>query len=122
MFGKLFGIKKKEPVEAPQQQAPDQQAMLVYLDATNLPQEIYDEYDVSTLEDTLEGIITEQHLGEFDGNEFGPGEVILFMYGPDAEKLFSATERALREYPLCKNARVVIRKGEPGAVERVVKI
>lgn len=44
------------------------------------------------------------------------------MYGPDSEKLFKAVEPVLRAYPLCKGARVVIRRGGPGAPERQVEL
>ncbi len=52
------------------------------------------------------------------GTNSGPEETILFMYGPDAEKLFSTVESVLRNYRLCQGARVVIRHGEPGSSQR----
>ncbi len=57
-------------------------------------------------------------MGVYDGHEFGPTEVTLFMYGPDAERLFAGVEPTLRGYPLCTNAKVIIRRGAPGAPER----
>ena len=50
--------------------------------------------------------------------EIGPAETTLFMYGPDAERLFAGVEQTLRNYPLCQGARVVIRRGGPGSEER----
>jgi hypothetical protein len=96
------------------------QAVLVFLDGQNLPEEVYKEYDVSTLEDQLIEIIESQSLGEYDGNEFGPEGVVLYMYTSDAENMFSAIERILRAYPLCQNARVIIRKDGPGSQQREV--
>ena len=101
---------------------PNEQAVLVYLDGQNLPQEVYEDYDVSTLEDQLSEVIESQSLGEFDGNEFGPDGVTLYMYSPDAEKLFSGIESVLRAYPLCQNARVVIRQGGPGSQAREIRL
>ena len=49
--------------------------------------EILDE--LSALEDQLTETIKVAHVGEFDGNEIGQGELKLYMYGPDAERLFS---------------------------------
>jgi len=98
------------------------QAVLVHLDGASLPSEVYAEYDLSTLEDQLIDAISEQSLGEFDGNEIGGGGAVLYMYGPDAERLFRGIESVLRAYPLCRNARVVIRAGEPGAPEREVHL
>ena len=98
------------------------QAVLVYLDGQGLTDEIYEKYDVATLEDQLVEIIQEKGLGEFDGTEAGPEETVLYMYGPDAETLYTAIESTLVSYPLCKNARVVIRYGGPGAQQRETRL
>ena len=112
-FNRLFG---REPAE----EKPPQQAVLVYLDGTGLPDEVYEECDLETIESRLTEVIEREGLGEFDGNEIGSEEVTLFMYGPDAERLFAGIEATLRAYPLCQGARVVIRDGEPG--EREVRL
>ncbi len=112
IFARLFG-KKSAP-------ATNDQAVIVYLDAQGLPDQVYEEYDLSTLEDELGEAIEAAEVGEYDGNEFGPGVVTLYMYGPDAEALFAAIEAPLRAYPLCVGAKVVIRRGGPGSQEREV--
>ncbi len=66
--------------------------------------------------------IDRENLAEFDGNEIGPTETTLYMYAPDAEKLFATIEAVLRGYPLCQNARVLIRRGGPGAKSREVRL
>jgi hypothetical protein len=98
------------------------QAVFVYLDGQSLPDEMYEEHDLLTLEDELGGVLEERLLGELDGNEIGPEEAVLFMYGPDAEAMFSGIEATLRAYPLCRNARVVIRQGPSGAPEREIRL
>jgi hypothetical protein len=113
---KLFGKKESELSER------EQEAVLVYLDGLNLPDEVYRTCDLSTIEDRLVDVLDSQSLGEFDGNEFHPTETVLFMYGADAERLFKGIEPTLRDYPLCRNARVVIRRGGPGALERELRI
>jgi hypothetical protein len=75
-----------------------------------------------TLAEQLGDILEQQRLGEYDGDERGPTETVLFMYGPDAERLFNGIEPVLRAYPLCQNARVVIRRGGPGAGERELRL
>lgn len=35
--------------------------------------------------------------GEYDGNEFGGGEAVLYAYGPDADALFEAIRSCLPE-------------------------
>jgi hypothetical protein len=101
---------------------PPDQAVLVHLDQLDLPAEIVTNYDLATIEDQLVAIIEEQHLGEFDGNEVGAAGAVLYMYGPDAQRLFAAVEPILRAYPLCRGGRVVIRSGGPGAPEREVQL
>jgi hypothetical protein len=94
---------------------PEEQAVLVYLDGSSLPDLVYEQFDLATLEDQLTAAITDKHLGEYDGNEFGPSGTTLFMYGPDAKALFSGIQNVLRAYPLCQKSRVVLRSGGPGA-------
>jgi hypothetical protein len=114
LFSKFFT--RKEPPR------PTEQAVLVYLNGTDLPDNVYAECDTATLEDRLIEVIERDSLGEFDGNEVGPTETKIFMYGPDAERLFGGIESTLRGYALCQRARVVIRKGGPGAEEREVRL
>jgi hypothetical protein len=111
-FAKLFGRAKPSP----------DQAVLVHLDGTGLSDAVYEEYGLATLEDQLTEALTRKGTGEFDGNEIGPGETTLFMYGPDAEALLRTVEPVLRAYPLCRGARVIIRAGQPGAPERELKL
>ena len=63
------------------------------------------------LSDELIEAIEEAAVGEFDGDEFGQGECVLFMYGPDADAIFSAIEPVLRRSPLARGGRVVKRFG-----------
>jgi hypothetical protein len=94
---------------------PEEQAVLVYLDGSSLPGSVYEQFDLATLEDELIQAIKDRVLGEYDGNEFGPAGVTLYMYGPDAKALFGGIEKLLRSNPLCQNARVILRSGKPGA-------
>jgi hypothetical protein len=112
ILSKLFGGKAQPPS--------NDQAVLVHLDGQGLPSSVYEECDLSTIEDQLIEVIERDKLGEFDGNEVGPEGATLYMYSQDAEGLFSAIEPTLRAYPLCQGARVVIRKGAPGANQREV--
>lgn len=49
-------------------------------------------------------------VGEFDGNEFGAGEVVLYAYGPDADALFTIMAPILRGLPF-RPASVLLRYG-----------
>jgi hypothetical protein len=114
LFDKLFGKGENAPK--------NEESVLIYLDGTSLPDEVYANYDLATLEDQLIGAINAHRAGEFDGNEIGDQETTLFTYGPDASKLFAAIEPILNAYPVCKNARVIIRQGGPGSPQTGVKL
>lgn len=73
---------------------------------------------IYNLEKRLEDAIESAGVGEFDGDEFGEGAGTLFMYGPDAEKLFTIVAPLLRGDPLTGKGYARIRKGAPGAEER----
>ncbi|HTQ39229.1 MAG TPA: hypothetical protein VMJ32_09375 [Pirellulales bacterium] len=118
-FNRIFG-KRSQPRNP--SSPPIEQAVLVYLDGVGLPNHIYQECELATIEDRLMATIEDSNLGEFDGNEIGPKETVLYMYGPDAEKLFAGIELTLRNYPLCQGARIIIRHGGPGANQREIKL
>lgn len=86
--------------------------------------EVDEREEILALEDRLIAAIEAAGVGEFDGNEFGGGEAVLFAYGPDADALFGAMEPILREFP-ARPAWCVLRYGEaadPTAVERRVDL
>jgi hypothetical protein len=99
-----------------------QQAVLVYLDGAGLPAEVYERNDITTIEDRILAALSGKGLGGYDGNETRPGRAKLYLYGPDAESLSAGIEPVLAGYPPCRNARIVIRSGPPGAKQREVRI
>ncbi len=50
--------------------------------------------------------------GEFDGDLFGQGECVLYMYGPDADRLFASIRPLLRRSPLASGGYALKRYGE----------
>lgn len=117
LLGKFRTNKSSAPISKP-----EQQAVIVRLNGTDLPQEIYDANDTATLEDQLISALEGNGIGEFDGDEFGATTTTLYLYGLDAEKLFSHIEQILRNNPLCQQAEIVIRRGGPGAPQRIVRL
>ena len=78
----------------------EQQAVLIHLDGISLPDVIYEQHDLATLEEELIGVVEGRAPGECDGNEIGPAETTLFLYAADAAALF----RVHRTNPSCKPA------------------
>ena len=98
------------------------QQVIVHLDATGLPDEVYDQCDLETLETRLEEALAGDRVGAVDGNEMSSSEATVFLSGADAERLFARIEPVLRAYPLCRGARVEIRSGSPGSAGREVRL
>lgn len=71
-------------------------AAIVFIDGVGLPQQVYADYDVSTIEDQLVEILDAKGIGKLTGNEFGPRETALFVQGPDAERLFASSPPSVR--------------------------
>jgi hypothetical protein len=67
------------------------------------------------LEEQLEQAIAVAKAGEFDGNEVAAdgSDGYLYMYGPDADRLFAAVRPALEGAGFMRGARVVLRYGPP---------
>jgi hypothetical protein len=78
------------------------------------------------LEEKLEAAITRAKVGEYDGNEIAVdgSDGTLYMYGPDADKLFNIVKPILESTPFMRGAEVRRRYGPPqdGVREIVVKL
>jgi hypothetical protein len=79
---------------------------------------------IRALKKRLAEAIEAADAGELDGNEFGGGKVVLYAYGLDANRLFTAMEPQLRAFP-ARPAHAVLRFGEaddPAAVEQRIDL
>lgn len=56
--------------------------------------------------DRLESAVVAASAGEYDGDEIGGGECVLFFSGPDAEAIFALLHPLMRHNPLARGARV----------------
>jgi hypothetical protein len=78
------------------------------------------------LEEQLEQAIADAGVGEFDGNEIATdgSDGYLYMYGPDADRLFEVVRPVLESVDFTRGAQVVKRYGEPihGVRETTVTI
>jgi hypothetical protein len=79
---------------------------------------------VRALEREIRTIVESTGVGEFDGDEFGGGEAVLYLYGADADKLYGAIEATLRAVSL-RPAHAILRygdAGDPAAQQRRIEI
>lgn len=67
---------------------------------------------VTDLAGELQHAIDKYGVGEFDGEEFGGGRCLLYMYGPDADRLFGVVEPILKAAPLSRGGFAIKRYGE----------
>jgi hypothetical protein len=78
-------------------------------------------------EKELEDKVTASGAGDYDGNELEVGgrDGSLYMYGPDADKLFAVVKPILQSSTLLKNVVVTLRYGaadDKNARERTVPL
>ena len=76
---------------------------------------------VRDLEGRLEAAVVAAGAGEYDGNEFGQGEVVLYLYGSDKDRLWAAVEQEAREFPL-RPAFALLRAGGPDVAPEQVNL
>jgi hypothetical protein len=74
------------------------------------------------LEDALCEAIDRSNAGEFDGNEFGGGFAVLYMYGPSAIRLAKAVMPVLKAFRVPAGSYAVKRYGKPEAKEERVEL
>jgi hypothetical protein len=78
------------------------------------------------LEEKLEAAITKANVGEYDGNDVATdgSDGYLYMYGPDADRLFEVVKPILQSTPFMSGATAKKRYGpaEAGIKESVVVI
>ena len=68
------------------------------------------------LEQELERAIAAARAGEYDGNEIAADGSVgtLYMYGPDADRLYESVRPVLEASPLMRGAQITRRYGPPG--------
>lgn len=77
----------------------------LYLNGTDLPDEVYETCDMDVVLDTL--VQSLGSLGEIRGDWQGPTESAVYMYGSSFEAMRDAVKPFVDSYPLCRKARVV---------------
>ena len=105
-LSKLFGKSK------PNQDLPEH-ALIVTLKLSNDEHGSDEERNqIHELTDKFDLAINEAGVGEFDGDKFGDGNCILYMYGTDVDRLFAIVDPLLRASQLAKGAIAIKRYGD----------
>ncbi len=101
-----------------------EQCVKIYLQLTDEYGTEEERERISELTDDLEDAIEKHDAGEFDGDEFGGGQCVLYMYGPDADKVFGAIENVLKKAKIVRGGYAIKRYGPPadGIKEKRVKL
>ena len=66
--------------------------------------------EIESLGEQLGEAVAAAGVGEYDGDESGAGECILFFAGPDAERLFAVLQPLLRGHPRGRGAKVTLQR------------
>ena len=100
---------------------PSDEWIAVYLKVSNDEYSTEEERDsFHQFTDKLAEVILNSGAGVFDGDEFGNGECGLFMYGPNADRLFNVVEPLLRGWTPLAGGYAIKRYGAPaGQSERI---
>jgi hypothetical protein len=97
-------------------EAAEEHAVIVKLKLASGPMGNKDERArINELEDRLSDSAKRSSARELDGEEYGGGLCTIYMYGPDAERLFSAVKPALDAFHAPPGSYVIKRYGKPGS-------
>lgn len=97
------------------------EGLAIYLDGVTLPEAVFQSTNIEELADLIRAEISPMG-GEIRSSWAGPTETSIYIYGPSAEAMFARLEPLLRAYPLCQDARVVVRDGNPSLGPFTVRI
>jgi hypothetical protein len=81
------------------------EGLALYLNGTDLPDEVYRDSDVNHVYDELNRLL--DGIGAVHSYWEGPTETALYAYGTSFESMRDALSGFLQSYPLCEKARVV---------------
>jgi hypothetical protein len=81
------------------------EGMAVYLNGTDLPDDVYAECDANFVYDEFNRLLGDD--GQVHSHWQGPTETALYMYGPSFETMKKRLADFLGTYPLCHRARIV---------------
>jgi len=82
------------------------EGLAIYLNGSDLPDEVYQTCDVNELYEELNRLLGDR--GDIQGHWQAPTETALYLYGYSADEMRSLIAEKLANYPLCQKARVEV--------------
>ena len=77
---------------------------------------------IVALEESIESALRQHRTGEFDGHDLRDGVWTLYLYGPDANRIFESIEEVVRRARLDPSSHAIMRFGGRGAREERVPL
>jgi hypothetical protein len=96
------------------------ECVAIYLDGVNLPDHIYGDCDPNDLIDQIHEALGA--AGECRHSWDGPTETALYLYGANADEIWKLAEPVCRAFPLCQNARIVLRLGHSSGNPKEIRL
>ncbi|MDB5305869.1 MAG: hypothetical protein JWO38_71 [Gemmataceae bacterium] len=81
------------------------EGLAIYLNGTDLPDEVYATSDVNELYQELNRLLGDR--GSIQGYWQGPTETALYLYGYSVDEMRGLIDACVAAYPLCQRARLV---------------
>lgn len=73
-----------------------EQAVLIHIPT---PKDSADDLALADIEDPVIAVLESTGAGQWDGNEIGPDGAVIYLYGPDADRLLVVIKPRPRERP-----------------------
>jgi hypothetical protein len=77
---------------------------------------------IVALEEAIESALREHRAGEFEGHDLRDGVWNLYLYGPDAERIFESVAEVVRGARLDSSSHAILRFGGRGAREERISL
>jgi len=77
---------------------------------------------IVALEEAIESALRRDGTGELEGHDLRDGVWTLYLYGPDARRIFESVAEPVRRAPLAGDSHAVLRFGGLGAQEERVPL
>lgn len=83
----------------------EQEGLALYLNGSDLPDEIYDNSDINDIFDKLDEAV--EDIGAIHGVWEGPTETAFYFYGTSFSEMLALLKPLIDSIPLCQKSRVV---------------